>query len=118
METVFDKPLDKAVADLKNTTVQASFNGTNQTWAGQSYHDMLTITPGKWLIVCDFAGNMGLIICKGNISTAGNIFGDVTSGGVAFANVSSTTTVKVYMNTADTANYTIYRPYFTAVKLI
>ena len=97
-----------------------NWNGMNQTWDGQSFHDIVTLTPGKWLLVANYVTTAGVggIICRYSSYGTNNYYGDVDDhGGTVYIDVSANTTIQIYVNTNDTGSYTFYRPQFRALKL-
>ena len=100
-----------------NTVTISTVSG-QKSYNGQSYQTIFSALPaGVYIIVCSFAGDCNLIVCKGSINTASNVFGDVAPGGVAYAELSAATDIKIYLNTNDTSSHTLYRCHFEAIKI-
>ena len=102
----------------KFPTITTSTVSGQKTYAGQSYQTIFTSLPaGKYLVVCSYVADCSIIVCKGSINTLSNVFGDAASGGVAYVDISEATDIKVYINTDNTSNHTLYRCRFYAVKI-
>ena len=111
--------LEETVSGLQSAiTVTTSSVSGNTTVAGQSYTDIFTDLPaGKYLVMVNYGSNIPIIICKGAVNTSSNVYGDVSSGGAVYLDISEATTIKMYANTNDTADVTLYRVKINAIKI-
>jgi hypothetical protein len=99
-----------------NAITPTIYTGNNVTLVGRSYNTIATLPAGKYMVFVSYFGSTSAIICSGG--SFANGYGDVVGGSSCLIiELTASTTIQLYVNADDTANYVFYRLKINTVRI-